>query len=153
LPPPASERSRRGRAQAEFAYEWGATVDREPELFGDDVRSGIAAGRAVAATEYLEAKRTVESVRVQLGTALAHLDVVAMPTVPILPPELEAPDPVAIAGRNTRPFNGLGWPAVSLPCGSADGLSVGLQLAARPGQDLDLLSAAEELESLLASSG
>jgi len=102
---------------------------------------------------YLEAKRSVESVRAQLGAALAHLDVVAMPTVPILPPELEAPDPVAIAGRNTRPLNGLGWPAVSLPCSSANGLSVGLQLAARPGHDLDLLSAAEELESLLASSG
>jgi Asp-tRNA(Asn)/Glu-tRNA(Gln) amidotransferase A subunit family amidase len=136
---------------AEFASEWGAAVDRDPELFGEDVRSGVTAGRAVAAVEYVAARREVESLRAELEAGLGKLDVVAMPTVPILPPRLGEPDPVAIAGRNTRPFNGLGWPAVSIPCGFADGLSIGVQLAGRPGRDLELLSAAAELEDVLAS--
>jgi Asp-tRNA(Asn)/Glu-tRNA(Gln) amidotransferase A subunit family amidase len=137
---------------AEFASEWGAAVDGEPELYGEDVRAGVTVGRAVAAVEYVRARRAVESLRPELEGALGKLDVVATPTVPILPPHLAEPDPVAIAGRNTRPFNGLGWPAASIPCGSANGLSIGLQLAGRPGRDLELLAAAAELEAVLASS-
>ncbi len=49
--------------------------------------------------------------------------------------------------RNTRPLNVLGIPALSLPCGIADGLPVGMQLAAPPHSERFLLSAAARFEA------
>jgi aspartyl-tRNA(Asn)/glutamyl-tRNA(Gln) amidotransferase subunit A len=45
---------------------------------------------------------------------------------------------------NTRPFNYLGLPTVSLPCGLDDrGLPIGLQLSARPFGEGRVLAAAD----------
>jgi aspartyl-tRNA(Asn)/glutamyl-tRNA(Gln) amidotransferase subunit A len=44
----------------------------------------------------------------------------------------------------TRPFNYLGLPAVSLPCGfDANGLPVGLQIAGRPFAEARILRVAD----------
>ena len=52
-----------------------------------------------------------------------------------------APTQTRQLNRNTKPFNGLGWPAITLPCGlDGDGLPVGLQLAAAPGEDWRLMA-------------
>jgi aspartyl-tRNA(Asn)/glutamyl-tRNA(Gln) amidotransferase subunit A len=45
---------------------------------------------------------------------------------------------------NTRPFNYLGLPALSVPCGfDPNGLPIGLQLAARPFAEALLLRAGD----------
>ena len=50
----------------------------------------------------------------------------------------------------TRPFNALGWPALALPCGTAeDGLPASLQIAARPGEDALVLAVGEVIEERL----
>ena len=49
--------------------------------------------------------------------------------------------------RLTRPWNALGLPALSLPCGFApDGRPVGLQLIARPFDEATLLRAGHAYE-------
>ena len=55
-----------------------------------------------------------------------------------------------IAGtRLTRPFNVLGWPVLTMPCGfDSQGLPIGLQLIGRPGADLALLAIGAALEAL-----
>jgi aspartyl-tRNA(Asn)/glutamyl-tRNA(Gln) amidotransferase subunit A len=54
--------------------------------------------------------------------------------------------------RFTYPFNALGWPALALPCGSAEGgLPASIQLAAPLGQDSGVLAAASLLERALAA--
>ena len=69
---------------------------------------------------------------------------------PCPPPPLQGSDETRRLNRNTKPFNGLGWPAISLPCGrDADGLPVGLQLAAAPGEDWRLLALAQSAEAAL----
>jgi Asp-tRNA(Asn)/Glu-tRNA(Gln) amidotransferase A subunit family amidase len=52
--------------------------------------------------------------------------------------------------RNTFPFNALGWPALALPCGTAeDGLPASIQLVGRPGADALVLAAGERLAEAL----
>jgi aspartyl-tRNA(Asn)/glutamyl-tRNA(Gln) amidotransferase subunit A len=48
---------------------------------------------------------------------------------------------------NTRPFNYLGLPTVSIPCGFDDrGLPIGLQLAGRPYAEGTVLRAADAFQ-------
>ncbi len=64
------------------------------------------------------------------------VDLVATPTLPIVAPPIGTPGVANVLTRLTAPFNVLGLPALSVPCGfGAGGLPVGLQLVAPPGAD------------------
>ncbi|MCY4087934.1 MAG: hypothetical protein OXG37_13905, partial [Actinomycetia bacterium] len=54
-------------------------------------------------------------------------------------------------GHIREGFNGLDWPAISLPCQPEGELPIGLQLAAPPGCDAQLLAQAAALEQLLST--
>jgi len=74
---------------------------------------------------------------------LTGVDAVLAPTLPILPPRIDAlADDAAyfranrLVLRNTTVFNVLGCPAASVPGGDTpDGLSVGVMIATRPGEE------------------
>jgi Asp-tRNA(Asn)/Glu-tRNA(Gln) amidotransferase A subunit family amidase len=103
--------------------DYGASVS--------DVRYGLALERKAQLTAAIEA-------------SLAGADVLAGPTVGYTAPEQDPPFGVGDdsgEGRFTGPYNLSGHPAVSVPVPSC-GLPVGLQLAARRGQDLCLLRVA-----------
>jgi Asp-tRNA(Asn)/Glu-tRNA(Gln) amidotransferase A subunit family amidase len=93
-----------------------------------------------------------ETYREQALTALAHADLLLTPTMAFVAPPVGLGD-LALREdvfRLTRPFNSLGWPALALPCGTAEhGLPASLQLAGRPGADSLVLAAGELLERLL----
>ena len=60
-------------------------------------------------------------------------------------PNLRAKEFVML--RNTRPFNTLGLPALSLPCGfTKEGLPIGLQIAGAPGDEARVLALAHAYE-------
>jgi Asp-tRNA(Asn)/Glu-tRNA(Gln) amidotransferase A subunit family amidase len=63
----------------------------------------------------------------------------------------EATEDVRLAStRLTRPFNVLGWPALSLPCGfSQNGMPIGVQLVAAPHREELLLQIGAALEDTL----
>ena len=44
---------------------------------------------------------------------------------------------------NTCPFDVTGHPAISVPCGTADGLPIGMMLVGRAGDDATVLRAAD----------
>jgi aspartyl-tRNA(Asn)/glutamyl-tRNA(Gln) amidotransferase subunit A len=84
-----------------------------------------------------------------------HIDVLVTPTVPILPPSFAdlgaRPDQLRptelLLLRNTRPFNVLGLPAITIPCGiTPAGLPLGLQIVGRPWDEASVLSLASALE-------
>lgn len=84
---------------------------------------------------------------------LADVDVLAMPTTPQtaheLAPEMsrmEAIDRALNMLPNTAPFDVTGHPATSVPCGTADGLPVGLMLVGERFDDATVLRSAHAFE-------
>ncbi|MGZ5213162.1 MAG: amidase [Actinomycetota bacterium] len=89
--------------------------------------------------------------------ALDEVDVLAMPTTCWGPPLLD--ESVALEEllrrtvgpiENTCPFDITGHPAISVPCGSAHGLPVGLMLIGRRFDESTVLRAAEAVERAMA---
>jgi aspartyl-tRNA(Asn)/glutamyl-tRNA(Gln) amidotransferase subunit A len=104
----------------------------------------IRSGADVTASQYVQAYRDLLRQRREILQLFEQIDLIITPTTPNLPPsfaELEAaPDQLRsrelVMLRNTRPFNVLGLPAVSLCCAfSKSGLPIGLQIAGAPGAD------------------
>ncbi|MFD6054162.1 amidase family protein [Agromyces sp. NPDC060279] len=90
----------------------------------------------------------------------ARLDAVLLPTAPITARELGEDDTIILRGEVHGTFDTytrfanlagvLGLPAISLPAGlDQAGLPIGLELDARPGDDVRLLELAAELARLL----
>ncbi len=121
-----------------YAADWAA----RPDAFSGDF-AAVFAGPGPAAAEVEHARQARAAFERTVTRLFDDVDVLAMPTVPMVAPPIEG----AIDGmrvlRNTWPFNAARGPAISVPCGSgADGLPVGLQLVAAPHAEATLLRAA-----------
>lgn len=86
------------------------------------------------------------SVRRAYDGALSGVDVLVMPTTPTVAPALSAPGDGRTVARNTRPFNFTGHPALAVPCGTAHGLPISMQLVGRHLDDALLLRVARAYE-------
>jgi amidase len=92
--------------------------------------------------------------------ALREVDVLAMPTVPTVPPPASSDDDLDRAVlverslrvtlptriRNTAPFNYTGHPALAVPCQPSGALPMSVQLVGRRLEDATLLRIAKALE-------
>ncbi len=135
---------------ANLASRWGEVLDSEPQdLVAPDVRAGVEYGRSLTAVDYLRAGDALAAARRQAASLFAEVDVLALPTAPILPPPLHRPAPVGLASALTRPWSVFGWPAITIPCATRVLIGCGVQLIARPGDDMRLLSWARDLEGLI----
>jgi len=126
-------------------------VEEQGALYDSRTLPRIVNGRKVKIEEYIEARRELELTRERTREGVAGADVVLTPTSPILPPRLEEIEGPEARGlelkmlRNTRPFDVLGWPTVTVPCARM----VGVQVSAGWGHDWLALTAARELEGAL----
>lgn len=102
---------------------------------------------------YARAQRARKMVTAGVNDALEDVDVLAGPTTPIAAPAWEGENyledsSLDEAVRTTAPFNLTGHPAVSVPCGTDDGLPVGLQFIAEHGADAAALQVASVWETI-----
>ncbi len=132
-----------------FHEKW---VEERGALYDPRTLPRIVNGKKVRMEDYAEARRALELLRERNHAGLPGVDVVLTPTCPILPPTLEEIEGPEARGleltmlRNTRPFNVLGWPTVTLPCARM----VGVQVSAGWGKDWLALRAARALQKALA---
>ncbi len=138
-----------------LSYHWKWLRSRAKD-YGADVRTRMEANRGQRTVDYLQAQERRKRYTQAFVKIFESVDVVAAPTLPVLPPligqkEIDwghtREDVRAALLRMTRPGNLTGLPAISLPCGyTADNLPVGLQLLGRPYDEATLLRVAHAFE-------
>jgi aspartyl-tRNA(Asn)/glutamyl-tRNA(Gln) amidotransferase subunit A len=130
-------------SRAESAVIHERLARERPHELQPAVRARLEIGFHISAHDYLQAGRLrARLARQFVASVFADVDVLIVPTIPEAPPlhaDMKAgpvDDFVERMGRFsrlTRPFNGLGLPALSVPCGfSSDGRPFALQIVGRP---------------------
>jgi aspartyl-tRNA(Asn)/glutamyl-tRNA(Gln) amidotransferase subunit A len=121
----------------------------QADSYGENVRTKLERCLEVGDAEFEAGVRLRTAYRSRMEEALADLDLLITPTVPLVAPPSESSELEIrpFATRFTFPINVVGWPALALPCGRAeDGLPASVQLTAPPGSDALVLAAGAELE-------
>jgi aspartyl-tRNA(Asn)/glutamyl-tRNA(Gln) amidotransferase subunit A len=125
--------------------------------FGDEVKRRILLGTfALSAgyrdAYYLQAQKVRALIRGDYERAFERCDVIATPTAPSpafrLGEKTADPLEMYLADVFTVPANLAGLPALSLPCGLAEGLPTGLQLVAPAYDEEGLVGAAAGFEAV-----
>jgi aspartyl-tRNA(Asn)/glutamyl-tRNA(Gln) amidotransferase subunit A len=138
------------------AFTWHQRyLAHDAEKYQPETLRRIRAGADVTAPAYIEKHRELLQMRRSVLEVFERVDLIVTPTCPVLPPliaDLEAqPDLLRpkelIMLRNTRPFNVLGLPSLTLPCAfSKSGLPIGLQITGAPGAEGQVLALASAYE-------
>jgi len=104
---------------------------------------------------YGKAQNMMRAVRQRYLEVFQRLDILLMPTMPMKPQPIPPPG-CSIAEfirrafemvGNTAPYNALGFPAISVPCGLSEGLPIGMMMVAKPWNEMVLYQAADAFES------
>jgi aspartyl-tRNA(Asn)/glutamyl-tRNA(Gln) amidotransferase subunit A len=125
-----------------------------PHLFQPETRQRLEIAATVTAGAYASALRRLAEVRATAADRLDGVDVLLLPTVPVLAPLIGTRDR-DIGGGWTSPRDALlahdalwgvlGLPAMTMPIPNPGGLPVGAQLVGAPGGDAALLAIAETI--------
>ena len=119
----------------------------DKRLFGPAVHSDIERGAQVSRATYerILAERPQQSAAVK--QVFGKLDALLAPVLPNVTPLQTAPPEVWALGRRFNlPFSFVGAPSVSVPCGFALGMPVGLQIVANDLKEALLLRIAAAFE-------
>ncbi len=141
------------RAEGE---NWHVMASRtRAEGFGDEVKRRILLGTYALSAGYhdkyyLKALKVRTLVKGDFDRALSETDVLMGPTMPDIAFKLgeKIKDPLSLylTDVNTVPVNLAGVPSISVPCGFADKMPVGLQIIGRHFDEESILRAAYSFE-------
>ena len=112
-----------------------------PDRYDAGTRKSIEAGAAITTADYILARREMDRLREQAHRWFAGADLLITPTAPGAAFEFGVRRLAFL--RNTAPWNLLGLPSISIPCGfTAGGLPIGFQITGAAGRDDAVLSLA-----------
>lgn len=120
--------------------------------YGETVRTKIERCLEVTDAEVETAVRLRELYRERCDELAQGFDLLVTPTTAFVAPPVDVDEREIRRGgiKLTYPFDLLGWPALALPCGTAeDGLPASVQLVAPQGADARVLAAGTLLASLV----
>ena len=111
-------------------------LKQHPEKFGAEVLRRLRAGEPFSGTDYAHALRIIIQWKHQFKRVFQGVDVLAVPTTPIVAPKFENADDLQRAthriSRNNVGFSYAGLPCLTIPVGfDGQGLPVGMQLVAK----------------------
>jgi aspartyl-tRNA(Asn)/glutamyl-tRNA(Gln) amidotransferase subunit A len=141
------------RAEA-YAYHH-EFVSKTPELYQADTLKRIRSGAEIATPAYIQSRRQLEQIRRSVSRVFDTVELLLTPTSPAPPPAIDdlLADPNTLRNkevvmlRNTRPFNVLGLPTISIPCGFTQAsLPIGMQISGAPGSEATVLRLAYAYE-------
>jgi aspartyl-tRNA(Asn)/glutamyl-tRNA(Gln) amidotransferase subunit A len=133
----------------EGAAYHAADLRERPELFSKELRASFELGSFYTGVDYVQAQRLRQHLMVETERAFADFDAMVMPTspVPATPIDGTPPEHAMLRPRNTMPFNVLGLPALSVPCGfTTSGLPIGLQIVGKAFDEAGILQIAHAYE-------
>lgn len=114
--------------------------------FGEFMRRRILGSFAYGPAALVAAQQARAQLRRQLLQLFNQVDVISTPTQPDAAPSLNTIGWTLF----TNPFNLLGWPAISIPCGlTTDGMPLGLQLVGTPWDEATVLRGARVVEAAI----
>jgi aspartyl-tRNA(Asn)/glutamyl-tRNA(Gln) amidotransferase subunit A len=132
-------------------------IARRGDAIDPNVRLRIERAHTITASDYIEMVRARAELVAAMDARLADVDVLALPTTPIVAPvlaDLASAENFArqnaLLLRNTSIWNFFDCCAISLPLPREGGLPVGLMLVARNGQDRRLFRIAAAVEQQFA---
>lgn len=126
-----------GYSAADTSRMWDALDKTRQDGFGPEVKRRIMLGTYALSTGYydayyLKAQKVRTLIRREFDQAFDKFDAIVTPTTPTVAFKLgeKTSDPVQMYLNDifTQPANIAGIPAISVPCGVADGLPIGLQI-------------------------
>jgi aspartyl-tRNA(Asn)/glutamyl-tRNA(Gln) amidotransferase subunit A len=133
-------------------------LDRRGDAIDPNVRARLERARTISAADYIAMVNERAALIAEMDARLADIDVLALPTTPIVAPTIEEMTPPdvfarknAMLLRNTSIWNFFDCCAISLPLPRDGGLPVGLMLVARNGHDRRLFRIAAAVERLFAA--
>jgi len=130
-------------------------LESREEGFGDEVRRRIMLGTyALSAgyyeAYYLRAQKVRTKIREDFKKAFEKVDIILTPVAPTpafkLGEKIEDPLLMYLCDVFTIPVNLAGLPAISIPCGKAKELPIGLQIIGKPFEENKILETAKIFE-------
>jgi aspartyl-tRNA(Asn)/glutamyl-tRNA(Gln) amidotransferase subunit A len=142
------------------AYAWHREyLERSSHLYDPWVLQRFEAGRSQSAADYIATKTARQRIIGRVARLTAAVDVVVMPTVPVVAPAIAAMQATDVANatnmlllRNASLANFLDRCAISVPCHRPGESPVGLMIMGEHGADRRLLAAARPVADLVIAS-
>ncbi len=139
-------------AMGDIALAHDRTFPERADDYGPALRAFLTAGRQRTAVDYARACQGRAAFSRELELLFGGIDLLLCPALGVpVPKEGGGEDPLQTIGnsamRFTLPFDVSGSPTITLPCGTHDGLPVGLQLVARHLEEGLLVRAGDAYQS------
>jgi aspartyl-tRNA(Asn)/glutamyl-tRNA(Gln) amidotransferase subunit A len=134
---------------AEISAYHAKAIAETPNLYQPFTRQRIIQAAANSkAQAYADGLRQMNQLRRDIKRVFLNVDLLITPTMPTPPAKIaEILNADTVSIRNTSPFNILGLPTISVPCGfTKSGLPIGLQISGAPFAESTVLALAHAYE-------